>query len=55
MRLHSQSFDHQAPIPERYAFCRRDPAQHATLSDNRCPAFEWSDAPDGTQIGRAHV
>jgi len=49
MKLTSPSFDNNQPIPGVYAFAVPDPQNHVILSDNRNPAFEWTDVPAGTQ------
>ena len=49
MKLVSESFPHEAPIPERCAFCIPDPGQHACPGSNRNPALSWSDLPEGTK------
>ena len=49
MRLSSESFSHEASIPERCAFCAADPEQHTRLGANLNPALSWSDVPEGTK------
>ena len=49
MKLHSESFPHEEPIPARCAFCIPDPDQHACLGGNRNPALSWSEVPEGTK------
>ena len=49
MKIESCSFDHDSPIPSKYAFCRIDPENHATFSDNISPELCWSDLPEGTK------
>jgi Raf kinase inhibitor-like YbhB/YbcL family protein len=49
MKLRSESFPHEAPIPSRCAFCMPDPDQHTCLGGNRNPALTWSDVPEGTK------
>jgi Raf kinase inhibitor-like YbhB/YbcL family protein len=49
MKLSSDSFPHEAPIPERCAFCAVDPEQHARLGTNLNPALSWSEVPEGTK------
>ncbi|MFQ5994244.1 MAG: YbhB/YbcL family Raf kinase inhibitor-like protein [Acidiferrobacterales bacterium] len=49
MKLTSSNFEDNQPIPSAHAFCAPDPASHVTLSNNRNPAFSWSDTPAGTQ------
>lgn len=49
MKLWSDSFDDQSPIPEALAFAKMDPETHVSLSQNRSPHLAWSDLPEGTQ------
>lgn len=49
MKLASESFSHEQPIPVRCAFCVPDPEKHATLGANRNPALSWSEVPAGTK------
>ena len=49
MKLTSPSFENHQPIPETYAFGAPDRVNHIALSDNRNPAFEWTDVPAGTE------
>ena len=49
MKLTSPSFDNNQPIPGVYAFAVPDALNHVALSDNRNPAFEWTEVPAGTQ------
>lgn len=49
MNLTSPSFDDKQAIPAALAFCAPDPVNHVTMSDNRNPAFDWSEIPDGTR------
>ena len=49
MQVTSTSFPDGGAIPARLAFCKLDPATHATLSDNRSPQLSWSGAPAGTK------
>jgi Raf kinase inhibitor-like YbhB/YbcL family protein len=49
MKLNSQSFAHDAPIPGEFAFAVIDPVAHIALSKNRNPHLAWSDAPAGTR------
>ena len=49
MHIQSESFDADCPIPSEFAFCKPDPEEHATLSDNKSPALAWGGLPDGTR------
>ena len=49
MKLQSQSFADQGPIPESLAFGKMDPETHVTFSDNRSPHLAWEDVPEGTR------
>lgn len=49
MKLTSDSFSHEQPIPERCAFCAADAEQHARLGSNLNPHLSWSDVPEGTK------
>ena len=49
MNLTSTSFGDNQAIPTAHAFCAPDPANHVTMSDNRNPAFAWSEIPEGTR------
>jgi Raf kinase inhibitor-like YbhB/YbcL family protein len=49
MRLISASFEHGQRIPEAFAFCAPDPAQHVRPGQNRNPQLSWTDCPDGTR------
>lgn len=49
MKLTSDSFDHNAPVPPQCAFCIPDPAARVALGPNRNPALSWSDVPEGTK------
>ena len=49
MKLRSDSFPHEEPIPARCAFCVPDPGQHACLGGNRNPALSWSEVPEGAK------
>src|SRR5690625_5966317 len=49
MKLHSNSFADNTPIPVEYAFCRPDPETHATLGGNLNPHLAWSDVPEGAR------
>ncbi len=48
MKLWSQSFTNDTPIPGEFAFAVTDPGSHIALSTNRNPHFAWSDLPAGT-------
>lgn len=48
MRLWSDSFPSNSPIPEEFAFCKYHPENHVEFSSNRNPHLAWSDLPDGT-------
>jgi Raf kinase inhibitor-like YbhB/YbcL family protein len=45
MKLSTPAFADMARIPAEYAFGRPDATTHVALSDNRNPAFTWSDMP----------
>lgn len=49
MKLQLTDIENQQPIPGRFAFAVPDPNDHVTLSDNRNPAVNWSELPDGTR------
>lgn len=49
MRIRSESFDSNAPIPERLAFCKPADEGHVALSDNRSPHIAWDELPPGTR------
>ncbi len=49
MKITSDSFANDAPIPEQYAFARPDPATKVTLSRNRNPHLAWEAVPAGTR------
>lgn len=49
MKLWSDSFDDDAPIPGEFAFAVPHPDQHVELSDNRNPHLAWSGLPMGTE------
>lgn len=48
MRLWSDSFQNEGPIPGEFAFCVKDSAHHVKLSNNRNPHLAWTDVPEGT-------
>lgn len=47
MKLGSDSFDDNQPIPGEFAFCVPDAESHVTLGGNRNPALSWDGVPDG--------
>lgn len=49
MKLRSDSFSDQQPIPIRYAFCKYDAHHRVALTDNVNPHLAWSDVPSGTK------
>lgn len=49
MKLWSNSFGNDTPIPGEFAFAVTDPASHVALSTNRNPHFVWSELPAGTK------
>lgn len=49
MKVWSNSFDDNSPIPTRCAFCKQDAASHVAMSDNRNPHLAWSGLPAGTR------
>jgi len=49
MKLTSPSFGDNQTIPTEHAFCAPDPASHVTMSENRNPAFAWSDIHAGAR------
>lgn len=49
MKLTTTAFPDAGVIPREMAFCKPDPAAHATFSANRNPDLAWTDAPIGTQ------
>ena len=49
MKLRSDSFKDNQPIPAHYAFCVPDPATHVALGDNHNPHLAWEGAPAGTK------
>lgn len=49
MRLTSPNFADGDPIPAEHAFAVPDPDEHISFSDNRNPALEWDDVPEGTR------
>ena len=49
MKLTSESFENDSPIPPECAFCIADPDSHATLGRNKNPALSWGEVPEGTK------
>lgn len=49
MKLWSNSFSNDTPIPGEFAFAVTDPASHVALSTNRNPHLAWSELPAGTK------
>jgi Raf kinase inhibitor-like YbhB/YbcL family protein len=49
MKLTSESFENDSPIPPACAFCNADPDNHVTLGQNKNPALSWSEVPEGTK------
>lgn len=49
MKLTSESFKNDSPIPSECAFCIADPDSHVTLGQNKNPALSWSEVPEGTK------
>lgn len=49
MKLTSDSFLHDQPIPETFAFGAHDPVLHIKLAANHNPHLRWSDAPAQTR------
>ncbi|WP_374261958.1 YbhB/YbcL family Raf kinase inhibitor-like protein [Zoogloea sp.] len=49
MRLTSQSFANDHPIPGQFAFCVPAAEGHVALSTNRNPQLAWHGAPAGTR------
>ena len=49
MKLVSDSFEDNAPIPGQYAFAIKDERAHVRMSENRNPHFAWADLPRGTK------
>ena len=45
MHLMSSSFVHGQRIPDEFAFCAPDPAQHVRMSGNRNPHLRWTGVP----------
>lgn len=49
MRLSSETFENNQPIPVRCAFAEQDPAEHIRLSENRNPQLSWSGIPSAAK------
>lgn len=49
MKLWSESFKDNGPIPAKLAFGKPDEVGHVAFSDNRNPHLAWSDLPEGTR------
>ncbi|WP_079434924.1 YbhB/YbcL family Raf kinase inhibitor-like protein [Zoogloea sp. LCSB751] len=49
MKIHSDSFADGSVIPGQFAFCVPAAEGHVSLSSNRNPQLDWSDAPAGTR------
>lgn len=49
MKLHSNDFTDQQPLPARFAAGKPDGQGQATFSDDVNPHLAWSDVPAGTQ------
>jgi Raf kinase inhibitor-like YbhB/YbcL family protein len=49
MRLTSPNFKDGEPIPGDCAFAVPDPEDRVSLAENRNPALEWEDVPEGTR------
>ena len=49
MKLTSSSFREGEVIPGEFCFAVIDPVNHISLSMNRNPQLEWSEAPEGTK------
>jgi len=45
MKLTSETFAHEGPIPKRCAFAEQDTEQHIHLAENRSPQLSWSEVP----------
>jgi len=43
MKLTSSTFNHNDFIPERCAFCIKDPDNHTAFGDNKNPQLSWSE------------
>jgi len=49
MKLHSDSFPNNTPIPGEFAFCIPADQGHVTGGANKSPNLAWSEVPDGTR------
>ena len=49
MKLIVEGLEHDAPMPETFAFCVQDPDSHVRPGPNRNPAIRWEDLPEGTR------
>lgn len=49
MRLTSPTLQDGEPIPTDHVFAVPHPEDHVALADNRNPALEWEDVPEGTR------
>ncbi len=49
MKIRSDSFTADGPIPDRCAFGKIHPENHFQLSDNRNPHLAWTDPPASTR------
>ena len=49
MQLWSESFEPGGPIPETFAFGRRDAEGRIALAGNRSPHLAWSGVPAGAR------
>lgn len=49
MRISSNTFRHEGPIPQECAFARPDPTSHIAFSGNRNPHLAWEGLPRGTK------
>lgn len=49
MKLEIDGIRHGDEIPERFAFCKPDPASHVTFAANRNPRLSWSGVPEAAR------
>jgi Raf kinase inhibitor-like YbhB/YbcL family protein len=49
MKLTSESFTNNQPVPTRCAFAEQDNEDHFRLAENRSPQLSWTDIPAGTK------